>query len=59
MTDSLTFSGLLSGQSYLIQSSSDLTSWSTAQAFTATGPTFSWSTTESAARKFYRLAATD
>jgi len=59
MTDSLTFSGLLSGQSYLIQSSSDLTSWSTAQAFTATGPTFSWSTTESAARKFYRLTATD
>ncbi len=59
VTDSLAFSGLLTGQAYLIQSSTDLTNWSAAQAFTGTSPIFSWSTSGSATRKFYRLAATD
>ncbi len=58
-TDILGFTGLLTGQSYLIQSSPDLTGWNPEQAFTATGPGFSWTTGNSGSRRFYRLAAVE
>ena len=58
-TDSLGFTGLLTGQSYLIQGSPDLTVWSPEHAFTATGPVFSWTSSSSGPRRFYRLAAVD
>ena len=57
--DQLSFTGLLPDQSYLIQSSTDLASWAPEQAFTATGPVFTWTTTSLPGRRFYRLAATN
>lgn len=57
--DQLDFTALLPGQSYLIQSSPDLTVWNPGQAFTATASTFSWSTPGTLTQRFYRLAATD
>jgi hypothetical protein len=57
--DQLAFTGLLPGQSYLIQSSADLMVWNPGQAFNATAANFSWSTPTSPSRRFYRLAATD
>ena len=58
-TDVLNFTGLLTGQSYLIQSSQDLTGWNSEQAFTATSPGFSWTSSHSGLRRFYRLAAVE
>ena len=56
----MSFTGLMAGQSYLIQNSLGLNSWSPRQAFTALGPScFSWDTASLAGRRFYRLAATD
>ncbi|MDB6069461.1 MAG: fibronectin [Verrucomicrobiales bacterium] len=57
--DSLTFSGLLAGQAYVIQSSETLASWTNETTFTANPATFVWTTTASMARRFYRLAATN
>ena len=57
--DHLNFTGLITAQSYLVQSSPDLSSWSPQLAFTAMGPAFTWNTTSLAGRRFYRLAATD
>ncbi len=58
-TDLLRFTGLLAGQSYLIQSSPDMSFWNPEQAFTATGPEFSWTGSTSGLRRFYRLAAVE
>ncbi len=57
--DQLSFTGLITDQAYLIQSSPDLTAWTSIHAFTATGPTFSHNTPSALTRRFYRLAATD
>ena len=57
--DQLSFDDLLTDQSYLIQSSPDLSSWNPELAFTARGVSFTWSSTSSLTRRFYRLAATD
>lgn len=56
---SLNFTGLMIGQNYVIQGSFNLIDWNADAAFTASGPTFSWSTAASGPRRFYRLAATD
>jgi hypothetical protein len=58
-SDALTFTGLLPGQAYLIQSSANLSRWDPVQAFTATGTTFAWTGAKQPGRLFYRLAATD
>jgi hypothetical protein len=58
-TDVLGFTGLLAGQSYLIQSSQDMSVWNPELAFTATGPGFSWISSNSGTRRFYRLAAVE
>lgn len=57
--DTLTFSGLIPGQAYVIQSSESLTSWADESTFTADSAVHSWSVTAAAQRRFYRLAATD
>lgn len=58
-TDTINLTGLLPGQSYLIQSSTALTAWAPEQAFTATTPTFTTTLPSTTQRRFYRLAATD
>ena len=57
--DQLEFSGLLTDQPYLIQSSSDLLTWTNGPAFTASGPVHIHNTGSTPDRRFYRLAATD
>lgn len=57
--DALTFSGLLEGQAYVIQSSDSLASWTAETTFTAGSTTFSWTNHSGTPRRFYRLAATD
>ena len=57
--DQLTFTGLISGQAYLIQSSPDLATWDLEQSFTATSSVFTWTTAGTLTKRFYRLAAVD
>jgi hypothetical protein len=57
--DTLSLTGLLPGQAYVIQSTTGLATWAAEQSFTATGTTFSAGFTSTVGRRFYRLAATD
>lgn len=59
MAITLSFTGLVPGQSYLIQSSASLAGWNAEQTFTASATSFSWSAASTLPRRFYRLAATD
>ncbi len=54
----LILTGLIPGQSYLIQSSTDSAVWSPEEAFTATETTYIRTTVSTAARRLFRLAAT-
>lgn len=54
--DSLVFSGLLTGQAYLIQSSANLDFWSGEQSFTATSSNHTVALPSAGSRQFYRLA---
>ncbi|MES2707494.1 MAG: hypothetical protein V4726_12930 [Verrucomicrobiota bacterium] len=57
--DTLTFTGLVTGQRYLVQNSGTLDTWTTVNDFTADGGSFTWSVPPTAGRWFYRLAAAD
>lgn len=55
----LNFTGLITGQAYVVQGSANLTDWNADSVFVAESATFSWPTTVTAERRFYRLASTD
>ncbi len=57
--DTLTFTGLVTGQRYLIQNSGTPDNWATVNDFTADSDRFTCSVPQSASRWFYRLAAAD